>query len=107
PVALVARRGRVDRAGALPAVRAPFRAAEDLEDLPPPRGVFAGRLHVVDLLPDDLHRRRLLVFYRRTAGDEEAEKKSRKPHASNIRLTSRPSAYCTPSMRPFMRAMSR
>src|SRR5688572_3730480 len=106
-VAPVARRRRVDRADARPALHrrlVPLRAAEDVEEVLAPGERLARRVRLLHAIP---HHRDAGIGRRRggTAGQEKDEKKN--SQASSIRPTSRPSAYLTPTMRPPSRAMSR
>src|SRR5687767_1699081 len=109
-IALGARLGRVDGAYARRALRhrlRPVRAAEDVEERLAAAQRLAHRLGILDPVPDDGDAR--IGRGCRTAGKRKQDRGAQEPHlqAKSMRPTSRPSAYFTPTMRPFRRAMSR
>src|SRR5574339_52790 len=109
-VALAARRGRVDRAHrgrARLARLLAVRAAHDVEEVLAPGERLAHLVRLLDAVP---HHRHVLAFLRqlrRAAVQDDGQRGEQKPHATSSRPTSRPSAYFTPTMRPFRRATSR
>src|SRR5688572_8335888 len=109
-VELAAGRRRIDRAHARRAGRrglGPVRAAEDVEEGLAAAQRLAHPVRILDAIPDHRDARLGCRRGRAARGKRGEHQGDQDLHPSSIRATSRPSAYFTPTMRPFRRARSR